>query len=83
MGEPRNMDNALRSWQEELRFAYRTASDLAREGFIAEGQIPSFERLLKRFPMVLPTYYAGLIDRSDPNCPIRRQAIPQLRELEA
>lgn len=83
MGELKTLNNATRPWQEELRFAYRTAADLARAEFIPEAQIPSFERLLKRFPMVLPPYYAGLIDRADPHCPIRRQAIPQLRELEA
>ncbi len=83
MGELQAKNNAPRSWQEELRFACRTAADLARADWIPEGQIPSFERLLKRFPMVLPPYYMGLIDRNDPRCPIRLQAIPQLRELEA
>lgn len=70
------------AWKAELAAALRTAPQLAAAGWIAPAEVPAYERLLERFPLVLPPYYARLIDRTDPRCPIRLQAIPQLRELE-
>lgn len=40
-------------------------------------------RLVSRtYKMRVTSYYAGLIDRKDPQCPLRRQCIPDIRELE-
>ncbi|HBK86534.1 MAG TPA: lysine 2,3-aminomutase [Firmicutes bacterium] len=36
---------------------------------------------LSALRMAITPYYASLIDPDDPNCPIRRQAIPTVREL--
>lgn len=36
---------------------------------------------LSALRMAITPYYASLIDANDPNCPIRRQAIPTAREL--
>lgn len=69
-------------WKVELQQAIRSAEELATEGFIDPKSVPSYERLLQKFPLVLPRYYARLIDRADPFCPIRLQAVPQLRELD-
>jgi EF-P beta-lysylation protein EpmB len=68
-------------WKQTLRNALRSAQDLADAGLIDPAQIPQFDRVLARYPLILTLYYADLIDRSDPACPIRLQAIPQLREL--
>jgi len=57
-----------------------SAQDLFREGFIQENQVPAYEKLLAQYRFRLPRYYASLIDKADPNCPIRRQAIPSLEE---
>lgn len=69
-------------WKAELRTALRTAAQLVEHGFIPASEQAQYERLLQRFPLVLPLYYANLIDRSNPACPIRLQAIPQLQEAE-
>lgn len=68
------------TWQEELRYSLRTAEQLAEKGFIAQEAVPQYRALLEQYPLALPRYYASLIDPLDPNCPIRRQAIPELRE---
>ncbi len=39
------------------------------------------EKCLKRFRMAVTPYYAGVMDPGDKNCPIRKQAIPDLKEL--
>src|SRR5690606_3284082 len=68
-------------WQEELGLSLRTAEELHQQGFIEESEIPRYRELLSRYKFLLPRHYAALIDREDPGCPIRRQAIPSLREL--
>jgi len=35
-----------------------------------------------RLKMAITPYFASLIDRNNPNCPIRRQAIPQVEEFK-
>ncbi|HBK61142.1 MAG TPA: lysine 2,3-aminomutase, partial [Firmicutes bacterium] len=38
-------------------------------------------KCLARLRMAITPYYASLIDPDDPNCPVRRQAIPVVQEL--
>lgn len=35
-----------------------------------------------KFAMAITPYYAALMDRADPSCPVRRQAVPLMAELE-
>jgi len=69
------------AWKIELREGYRTAEALFKGGFITQEEQTSLEPVLKKYRFFLPRYYAGLIDKNDLNCPIRRQAIPSAQEL--
>lgn len=40
------------------------------------------ETVSKVYPVRIPEFYAQLMDREDPKCPIRAQAIPSLLELD-
>ena len=40
------------------------------------------EETASKYRMAVPDYYFGLIDWEDPDCPIRRQCIPDPRELQ-
>ncbi|MEZ4749831.1 MAG: KamA family radical SAM protein [Bdellovibrionota bacterium] len=71
------------SWQKELAEALRSAEALAAEGWIPENQVPQYRRLLGTYGFLLPRYYADLMDKSDPECPIRLQAIPSLLETDS
>lgn len=71
------------AWREELRNSLRTVDELIAARLIASEERGAYERLLGRYRFSLPRYYANLIDRNDPNCPIRLQAIPSLKELDA
>lgn len=75
--------NHTASWEDELKRSLRTARDLFEAGFISEKEIGPYTELLKRYPFLLPRYYANLIERENPHCPIRLQAIPRLEELTA
>ncbi len=70
-------------WQAQLKNAVRTAEDLLRLGFIRPEHLESYRALVKRFPLVITPYYLSLINRTDSQCPIARQAIPSLAENEA
>lgn len=69
------------SWERELGRSLRTARDLASWGLIPADELPRYESLLSRYKLWIPRYYASLVDRSDPACPIRRQAVPDPGEL--
>ena len=68
-------------WEKEWSMSLRTPQDLATAGIIASSQIADFEKVLGRYQLAIPRYYAELIDRKNPRCPIRLQAIPSLEEL--
>jgi len=40
----------------------------------------AIETLASRFAFRITPYYAALMDRKDPNCPIRRQVVPRMAE---
>jgi lysine 2,3-aminomutase len=74
---------AARSWVNELKHNLRTEEDLYQWGFISEEDRPLYRPVLKQYLFSLPRYYANLIDKKDPLCPIRLQAIPSPTELKA
>lgn len=75
--------NGQIDWVSELKQGLRTAEDLYRAGFIKQRDIPQYQTLIGKYQFLLPRYYAQLIDKSDENCPIRKQAIPSLEEISA
>ncbi|MCB0404227.1 MAG: KamA family radical SAM protein [Bdellovibrionales bacterium] len=72
----------MEQWQNELSGALRTAEELAAGGWIDPEQTAAYRRVVSRYGLLLPRYYADLIDKDDPNCPIRLQALPRLQEVE-
>ncbi|MCB0416707.1 MAG: KamA family radical SAM protein [Bdellovibrionaceae bacterium] len=60
----------------------RSAESLAAEGWIPTSQVRAYQQIVERYGFLLPRYYANLIDKEDPNCPIRRQALPSLEESD-
>lgn len=68
-------------WKQQLRLSIKSVAQLSkiielspeeREGaLLAEKQ---------GLPLAITPYYASLMDREDPNCPIRRQVVPLIAE---
>lgn len=69
------------AWKTEYREALRTAEDLLRHGLIEEAELPHYDRVIGRYSLFLPRYYANLIEPHNPTCPIRLQALPDPAEL--
>ena len=69
-------------WGWQMRNRIRTAEDLRAWLEPSADEIAAIESLAQRFRFVITPYYASLMDPSDPDCPVRRQVVPRLAELE-
>lgn len=67
-------------WQQRKRF--RTIDQLKGVINVSEDERHAFERSDAMFHMGITPYYASLMDKDDPRCPIRLQSVPQMGELE-
>ena len=54
--------------------------DLVEAGLVAEGDAPALEDLTRRYAMAITPTVASLIEAGDPDDPIARQFVPDLRE---
>ena len=66
-------------WQLSNRIT--SADDLANILQLDTDELAEINQVSKRFRFAISPYYLSLIDPNDPNCPIRRQAVPSLAEL--
>jgi lysine 2,3-aminomutase len=70
-------------WRWQLRHALTTPSELAAQLDLTASEQQGLAALDARgFPLGITPYYFGLIDRGDPDCPVRRQVVPRAEELE-
>ena len=65
-------------WQ--MRHLIRSADELARYIDLTGDEREAIAAEAGSFGLAVPPYYASLMERSDPACPIRRQAVPSLAE---
>ena len=68
-------------WHWQQRNRVTSLADLEALIDLTQEEREAFERSHEAFHMGITPYYASLMDPSDPNCPIRLQAVPQLGEL--
>ncbi len=68
-------------WQWQLAHRIQSAQELSRYVRLTEEEKTEIEAAGKRFRWAVTPYFASLMDPEDPNCPIRRQAIPTASEL--
>ena len=68
------------SWNTEK--IYTNASEIAGYLGLTAEEEKQMQEILERYPMAVPEYYLLLIDREDPNDPIRRMCIPSLTETD-
>lgn len=70
------------AWRREAKGTIRDLAGVEAHLTLTDSERQGVIRALKGgFPMSITPYYMSLIDRDDPECPIRRQVIP--REEEA
>ena len=64
------------SYQWQMTHRLKSARDLEQVIRMTESERAAVERPTGRFLMQIPPYWAALMDPDDPDCPIRRQAVP-------
>lgn len=68
-------------WKWQLRNQLRNADDLKGVIPLTEEEENGVRLSNEKFRMAVTPYYASLIDRDDPNCPIRLQSVPREEEI--
>ena len=74
-------DALWNDWRWQQRNRLRTAEDLERVIVLSDDERRAIDETAGAFRMALTPYYATLMDPKDPECPVRRQAIPRMSEL--
>jgi lysine 2,3-aminomutase len=68
-------------WQWQLQHAVHGADDLERALHLTDAEREGARDAERAgFPISITPYYLGLVDRDDPDCPIRRQVVPRIEE---
>lgn len=69
------------NWRWQLRNMLKSEQDFAQFITLSPGEREGLARTANLFRTGTTPYYASLMDASRPDCPIRRQTLPDLREL--
>jgi lysine 2,3-aminomutase len=74
-------ESAHSDWRAQARGAIRTLEALEQVLVLTPAERKGVKRALDEgFPMSITPYYLGLVDRHDPECPIRKQVVPTAAE---
>lgn len=76
------MTRRAADWRRQLVQGARDVDDLVQRGLVSTVDAPALRAVSDRYEMLVSAYYLGLIDPDDPDCPIRKQALPDLAELD-
>lgn len=69
----------MKNWQKELT---KNISNLDQLSEVLHIDKDELEGIVERHPMNIPEYYLNLIDKDDPNDPIRLMCVPSVAELD-
>jgi KamA family protein len=69
-------------WRTELKENITTLEQLKQYVDIEPKEEKQLQKIIERHPMSITRYYMSLIDRNDPDDPIRKMIIPSLDELD-
>ncbi len=82
---PRRLPIAAESqdWRWQVRHAVRSLEELERWLTLSSDErAGTLAAQSEGFPVAITPYYLGLLDPTDPNCPLRRQVVPTRAESD-
>lgn len=68
-------------WRWQIKNNINTIEKLEKVISLTSEERENLSKCLKKFTMEITPYYAALMDRNDPNCPVRLQSVPRPAEL--
>jgi lysine 2,3-aminomutase len=69
------------AWQSELKKGICTVEQLKEYIELTPKEEKQLQKVIERHPMRITRYYISLIDRNDPNDPIRKMVVPSEEEF--
>jgi len=70
------------SWSWQLANRITTIGDLEQVINLTETERQGVQASLEKLRMAITPYYATLMDPDNPNCPVRQQAVPTIKETK-
>ncbi|HAQ37015.1 MAG TPA: lysine 2,3-aminomutase [Saprospirales bacterium] len=74
-------DEQWNDWKWQVKNRIETFGELMKYIKLTQSEEIGIQKSLQTMRMAITPYYLSLIDLNDPNCPIRKQAIPSVNEL--
>lgn len=68
-------------WEELLRGSIRSVEGLQNFLSLSCEEAEQMDAIIQRYPLCINPYYLGLVNRDDPNDPIRKMCIPDVHEF--
>ncbi len=68
-------------WHWQMKNAIRDIETLEKVVTLTNPERENLRKCLAKFTMEITPYYAALMDREDPDCPVRMQSVPRIAEL--
>lgn len=72
----------MNDWKKLLMNNITTAKELKEVLKLSNDEVIKMEEILEHYPMSVPLYYFSLIKADDPDYPVRKMCIPNIRETD-
>lgn len=70
------------NWKTELKENVTTVEELKKYITLGADEAIKLSEIIESYPMSIPHYYLSLIDKNDPNDPIRKMSVPSAYETD-
>lgn len=74
-------DEEWNDWTWQVKNRVETLEDLEKHVDLTEAEKNGVRKSLETLRMGITPYYLSLVDKNDPSCPVRKQAVPALNEI--
>jgi len=78
---PNVTEKEWKDWHWQVRSRIKTVEQLEKYVPLTDKEKSDIAKVLSKFRMAITPYYLCLIDPQNPECPIKKQAIPSLYEM--
>lgn len=69
------------NWKQVLQSSIRDVEGLRKVLPMDDTEAVQMEKIIEKYPLCINPYYLGLINRDDPNDPIRKMCVPDIHEF--
>lgn len=78
---PNVTDEQWNDWHWQVKNRIESLEDLKKYITLSAEEEEGDKKTLETLRMAITPYYFSLMDINDPNCPVRKQAIPSIKEI--